>query len=176
MADYSSKENPAPSDRSGQEIYAGFGVRLAAMLIDGVILAFVLGGVILLLGNRLLGSASAMMPDGSPSPEAISASLTEMGICSVIHFAFIAGFLASRWQATPGKRLMGIYVGDLEGARLTFAHALGRELAKVPSWMTLGVGFLIVLFTDQKKALHDVIANTRVFHGRMGRDHVPQAA
>ena len=43
---------------------------------------------------------------------------------------YFIGFEASRWQATPGKRLLGLRVETVEGARLSVGRALLR-LARV---------------------------------------------
>ena len=71
-------------------------------------------------------------------------------------------FEASNWQATPGKRIMKIYVTDLYGQRLTFGRAALRNLAKFISSLTFLVGYLIAGFTEKKQALHDLISSCLV--------------
>jgi uncharacterized RDD family membrane protein YckC len=44
--------------------------------------------------------------------------------------------------------------------------ALARALASLLTAATLGLGFLMVIFTKEKIALHDLICGTRVFHGK----------
>jgi uncharacterized RDD family membrane protein YckC len=65
---------------------------------------------------------------------------------------------SSRWQATVGRRLVRIVVTDLNGNRLTFARASARYFAKLLSWGTYGIGFLMQPFTKRKQGLHDRIA------------------
>ena len=61
---------------------------------------------------------------------------------------------------------MGIYVGNRDGSRLSWQKSLMRALASMLTSATLGLGFLLVIFTKEKTALHDIICNTRVFHGK----------
>jgi uncharacterized RDD family membrane protein YckC len=76
-------------------------------------------------------------------------------------------FISSEHMATPGKRLFGLYVTDVQDRRLSFPHAIGRYLASFVSALLLGIGYLMVAFYPRKQALHDVMANTLV-HRRPG--------
>ncbi len=69
---------------------------------------------------------------------------------------------SSRWQATLGKRLVGLIVADENGKRLTFARANLRYLCKWLSFFIVFLGFAVALFTRKQQALHDLIARTRV--------------
>src|SRR5208283_3281564 len=70
--------------------------------------------------------------------------------------------LSSSYQATLGKMIFGMKVTDLNGNRLSFAHATGRHFAKWLSGMILGIGYIMVAFTERKQGLHDLIAGTVV--------------
>jgi uncharacterized RDD family membrane protein YckC len=70
-------------------------------------------------------------------------------------------FEASSWQATPGKRIMRLYVTDLNGRRVTLARALLRNLARQISGVFF-IGYLITGFTEKKQALHDILARCLV--------------
>jgi uncharacterized RDD family membrane protein YckC len=82
--------------------------------------------------------------------------------------AFFAAFLYFAWmessarQATFGKMATGAKVTDRHGARLSFPRALMRNVAKVLSMITLGIGFLMAGWTRQKQALHDMVGETLV--------------
>jgi uncharacterized RDD family membrane protein YckC len=76
-------------------------------------------------------------------------------------------FPSGAWQATPGKRICGIHIIREDGRRVTAALALGRYLAYIISAIPLGIGFIMVAFTDQKKGLHDMICGTRVMYGKL---------
>jgi uncharacterized RDD family membrane protein YckC len=45
-------------------------------------------------------------------------------------------------------------------------NATGRYFAKIISAIILGVGFLMIAFTDKKRGLHDMIASTLVIKVR----------
>ncbi len=67
----------------------------------------------------------------------------------------------SKYQATIGKRVVGIVVMDVNGERVSFTRAVLRFLATFPSAISL-VGYLMVLFTRKKQTMHDMLAGTVV--------------
>ncbi len=80
---------------------------------------------------------------------------------------------SSNWQATIGKRALGIYVVDKGGQRISFCRAGGRNLAEFLSVATFGLGYLIVAVTREREALHDMLAGTLVV-GRGGLPPMPR--
>jgi uncharacterized RDD family membrane protein YckC len=80
----------------------------------------------------------------------------------VLGWLYYALCESQSWQATLGKKMVGIKVVDLSGERISFARATGRYFAKFLSWMILGVGYLMAAFTKRKQALHDLVAETLV--------------
>jgi uncharacterized RDD family membrane protein YckC len=78
---------------------------------------------------------------------------------SWIYYALLE---SSVWQATIGKKLLGLRVTDLAGNRISFARASGRFFGKILSGMILGIGFLMAGFTQRKQALHDILAGCLV--------------
>lgn len=75
-------------------------------------------------------------------------------------------FTAGTWQATPGKRCMGLQVIRTNGAAVDRAHALGRYFGYIASSTIFGLGFFLPLFTAEKTALHDLLSDTRVIYGK----------
>lgn len=71
----------------------------------------------------------------------------------------------SPWQATPGKRALGLRVTDVDGQRIGFGRALARHLAGALSWLTLNLGHLLAAVPPERRALHDFVAGTRVLQG-----------
>jgi uncharacterized RDD family membrane protein YckC len=69
---------------------------------------------------------------------------------------------SSSYQATLGKMIFGMKVTDLNGNRISFERATGRHFAKWLSAMILGIGYLMVAFTERKQGLHDLLAGTLV--------------
>lgn len=122
--------------------YAGFFRRLAAIIIDGLILGTI---------GRWIGTLFF-----SPEDLRISAFATLIGW---LYFAFME---SSKFQGTIGKLALKIKVTDLEGKRISFLRATGRHFAKFLSAIILGLGYLMVIWTDRKQGLHDMIAKTLV--------------
>jgi uncharacterized RDD family membrane protein YckC len=71
-------------------------------------------------------------------------------------------FERSPWQATPGKRALGLAVVDERGRRIKAGHALLRFCAGALSWLTLNLGHAMAALPPQRLALHDRISGTRV--------------
>jgi uncharacterized RDD family membrane protein YckC len=118
--------------------YGGFWIRVAAVLIDSVILAV----PFLILRDRL----GAMQPVLS-------------FFADWLYFAFME---SSYNQATLGKLACGLAVTDVDGQRISFGRATGRYFAKFISALTLFLGYAMVGWTRQKRGLHDFIAGTLV--------------
>ncbi len=75
---------------------------------------------------------------------------------------YFASMESSGWQATLGKKALGLKVTDLAGNRITFARASGRFFGKLLSGMILMIGFFMAGFTERKQALHDILAGCLV--------------
>jgi hypothetical protein len=72
----------------------------------------------------------------------------------------------SAWQATPGKRLCGIYITRADGRMINGWLAFGRISAATLSLIPLCIGFFMIGWTRQKTGLHDLVCRTRVVYGR----------
>lgn len=138
---------------SEQPIYAGFWVRVFAGLLD---VAFLLPIFVILFFFFEIDDFQSIS----------SKSRHFDYITYAVSIAYAAYFLSSKKQATFGKRIMRIYVGNRDGSKLSAAKAIARAFAGLLSAATLGIGYLPIIFTAEKTALHDLICNTRVFHGK----------
>ena len=144
--------------------YAGFWLRFVAWIIDRVVLQ-VVGGLVLfpLFGVSLMRMATHMRPG---NPEDIIPMFTSVGRLAVaalvVNWLYYALLESSSWQATLGKKALGLQVTDLEGRRISFGRATGRYFARIISAMTLFIGYIMAGFTQKKQALHDLIAGTLV--------------
>jgi uncharacterized RDD family membrane protein YckC len=149
-----------------KKFYAGFWVRLFAGLLD---ILFLLPPVFL-IGYFLSDSSYEIINIGENFKSYSAGTSGDLHmidlVCYAISIIYITYFLASNKQATIGKRMMGIYVGNLDGSKLSRARAIFRAAASMITSATLGIGFIIVIFTKEKIALHDFLCNTRVFHGK----------
>ena len=150
-----------------EKFYAGFWVRLFAGMLDCFFLLPICLILLYVFGNGEFESLK--IENSSQSFEYLGASAHSSFnnlITYGVGIAYAAYFLSSKKQATFGKRIMGIYVGNRDGSQLSKAKAVARAAAAILTATTLGLGFLIVIFTKEKISLHDFLCSTRVFHGK----------
>lgn len=80
----------------------------------------------------------------------------------VLLLIYCAALEGSELQGTIGKMVFGIIVVDRNGQRISFPHAIARNLAKAASHYSFGLGFALALVTRKKQTLHDLVARTYV--------------
>jgi uncharacterized RDD family membrane protein YckC len=140
----------APQPESLNKPYAGFWIRVAAYLIDVVILWIALFIIALLAsidGN----------PDLGPLGQFINL------IIAACYFGLME---SSQYQATIGKMAVSIKVGDRNGNQISILNAFGRYFGKLLSALILLIGFLMVAWDEKNQGLHDKLADTYVFYTR----------
>lgn len=142
-------DTPISQDNKPGE-YAGFWIRVAAFIIDYIIV---------MVGIWIVAFILADLFSGSPEIFTGAYLLAIVGV--VLYYALME---SSEKQATFGKMAVGIKVGDQYGKRISFANALGRYFSKIISALTLYIGFMMVGWDDRKQGLHDKIADTYVFY------------
>ena len=70
---------------------------------------------------------------------------------------------SSKFQGTLGKILTNCAVTDYDGYRLSFSHALMRNVLKILSGLApFYIAYLMIFFTQRKQTLHDMIGKTVV--------------
>ncbi len=79
----------------------------------------------------------------------------------LIHAAYVIGF-HWRWGQTFGKMLMQIRVVSVDGGPLSLGQSIGRYFATFLSAIILDIGFIMAGLRSDKRALHDLLAGTRV--------------
>jgi uncharacterized RDD family membrane protein YckC len=129
--------------------YAGFWVRVAARIVDGI-----------LAGIATLIVMGIIMPGADTS--ATGPFLFRSLLSFVVFGLYAVPMEASARQATLGKMLFNLKVVDLAGNRLTPRRAAARYVARLVVGLTLGIGYLMVAWTRKKQGLHDKIAETLV--------------
>ena len=150
--------------------YAGFWLRLVAALIDGVILGFGVG--VLLIPLIFLTGITANLESmsrrgGRPDPSVVAGFLAMIlvfaALSVLVQWLYHAYLESGDSQATWGKQVLGLYVTDLQGIRISFGRASGRFFGKIVTGMIpLGIGYIMAGFTERKQALHDMIASCLV--------------
>ena len=139
--------------------YAGFVTRATAFVVDDIIIVVV--GTLGLIGAGLI--LDAVIPGGVKVN--LESVLGAAAWGAVLSTAYFVGFWSLAGQ-TPGMRLMGIVVVSMSGGRLNFGRAVRRLLGLVACWLTLGLGFALVLIDDRRQGLQDKIAKTFVLYER----------
>ena len=149
----------------GEVVQAGFWKRVAAYFID----AFVIGAasqivqMVLMFGFFGLNAGAS---DAEINPFSSATGIVFILLVYLVPLGmqafYFAAFHASARQATLGKMAVGIKVVDDSGHRISLARGIGRYFAYVLSGLLLGVGFLMVAFTQRKQGLHDLICGTQV--------------
>ncbi|HYY29512.1 MAG TPA: RDD family protein [Chthoniobacterales bacterium] len=154
--------------REEAEEYCGFWIRVCARLLDGMCLAAVtvpLTAINQVLSLRMLAAARTGQAMANADIPQIGTYLTlEAGLIlfsSALAFGYET-FFVGRFGATAGKLLLGMRVVRADFTRVTYWRAAVRAFGKVLSDLTLYVGYIMVAFDPQRRALHDYIADTRV--------------
>jgi uncharacterized RDD family membrane protein YckC len=116
--------------------YSGFWLRFFAYLIDGFIMSAGIFVIFIPLAAALgLSSAlSGMRFDRGMEPAQITMLVgwvfVLVGVSVLITWLYHALMESSRWQATVGKRVLGLIVTDMAGQPISFGRASGRHFAK----------------------------------------------
>lgn len=140
--------NPQPASLGlGSVTYAGFWIRVAAFLVDLVILA-ALSATLFFFFLSVVGTHMAIV--------------LAMTILSVVQLFYEGYFTSRNWYATPGKRALKLHVLDTQLQPMGFGVAMGRSFLKTISWATFGLGFIMAAFTTRKQTLHDLMIKTVV--------------
>jgi uncharacterized RDD family membrane protein YckC len=149
--------------------YAGFWVRFLAFLIDNAVMG--IGFVLILIPLIFLTGLGGFIGEIHPNQD-----MNDVGIFMLFGLLFLAATVSllltwlyhalmesSEWQATVGKRLLGLVVTDMAGQRVSFGRATGRHFAKIITNMVPAfIGYIMAGFTEKKQALHDMLAGCLV--------------
>ena len=149
--------------------YAGFWLRFLALLIDNVVMG--IGFVLILVPLIFLTGLGGLLSQIHPDEE-----LNDAGIFVLIGLIFLAATVSlvftwlyhalmesSEWQATVGKKALGLVVTDMAGQRVSFARSTGRHFGKIITNMVpFFIGYIMAGFTEKKQTLHDMLAGCLV--------------
>lgn len=135
--------------------YAGFWRRLAATLIDTLLLLALAIPVMLIFGH---GMPQPMQPGTLPH----APGLSELLLNYVLPLALTVFFWV-KYLGTPGKLLLSCHVVDAAtGAPLRTGQAILRYFAYIISTLPLCLGFVWIAWDKRKQGFHDKIAKTVV--------------
>jgi uncharacterized RDD family membrane protein YckC len=141
----------------------GFWIRFVAYLIDGLIMTAA-GAVLFLVFVVTVAFSGDGFDRDEPSPFAIFAIAVLIVALIVVNWLYEALMTSSPRGATVGKMALGLRIVRFDGAQLSFGRATGRHFAKhmLTPLVPLFIGYLLAAFTNRKRALHDMVADTRV--------------
>ena len=144
----------------GRVVYAGFWKRVAAYVIDAVVI-----GIIGAMAGGVIGGLMGVAAGGGGNPYSggtVAIQLVVQLFSLLLGACYYGFFYASANQATPGKMAIGIKVVRSNGQGCSFWRGFGRYFATILSGLLLCIGYLMVAFTARKQALHDIICDTLV--------------
>lgn len=147
-------------------VFGSFWERFAAAIIDGVILyavGYVLG---LILGKPTTEEIMEISQSEGFGATMTATYFSASSIATfVLQWLYYSYMESGPWQATLGKRALGLKVTSMNGERISFLNATGRYFAKIISGIILLIGYLMMLWDDKKQCLHDRLAGTLVVKG-----------
>jgi len=130
--------------------YAGFWVRLCALAIDWVVIQLIF---VLLTPIHSFLDVPSINPQTSLS-ELMPAMLFISGI-----ILFYNSLMVKNYSGTLGKIALGLVVIRHDGKPMTWSCAFSRSFLSI---FFFGISHLLAAFDLEKRALHDVVADTRV--------------
>ena len=157
---------------------AGLGWRLLTAVADAVL--FAAGSAVPLapLLLTVLVERYFLAPDTLPPSLQMKSMLT--GGCGVLWLVYGFLYFVHGWArrgGSPGMKLFRLRLLDWRHrAPIGYSRALLRLAAGMVTILTLGLGFFVVPFRRDRKALHDLLAGTIVAHRATSLGQPPSSA
>jgi uncharacterized RDD family membrane protein YckC len=147
---------PAP-ETTPDRAYAGLVTRTLAFALDVAII-----DIVALLTGAIVGLGLSALD----IPQKVTNVLLIIG--AGITLLWSIGYFAWFWSAsgqTPGDRVLGLRVlRESTGEPISFGRAVVRVFGVVLSALVFCLGFVIILFDDRRRALHDRLVRTIVIY------------
>jgi uncharacterized RDD family membrane protein YckC len=172
VSSHNSHQRPSSS---GRPRHAGFWIRLAAVILDLVVLGIPLR--VILLIPLIFGSDTGEVTgfdlsytdaQGETVTKRISLSVADLA--QLVLLAVITVLLWVNWDGcTPGKKMLRIRIVSYPDYQpFSYPTASIRTLASLLGLFTLGLGYVaqavMIAARDDKRGYHDLIAGTCVIH------------
>ncbi|HYQ13574.1 MAG TPA: RDD family protein [Solirubrobacterales bacterium] len=146
--------------RTGPTECAGVFTRTLAFVIDvGVLnLAFIAISALVALVVSLVFPSDAEVP--------------ALAIGAAAWLIAGAAFMVAFWGLlgqTPGMRIVGLRVVSLDQPQMDLRIAIRRLFGFILAVLTLGLGFLGIVFSDRRRGLEDTIGHTEVHYDLVER-------
>lgn len=176
------------ADNAEQPVkYPGFWLRVAANLLDGVIIQIAIFFVTIVLGVFLAATDiseidSMQSYDTTPAEYGDVDSgfeempeYPEMSTSDIAIFIFVLGMSVAyytilnahkKFKATFGKYVLDMQVLDLQGNKISYLRSFWRHvcsyISAILSIFTFGLPYWMMLLNDKRRPLHDFMAGTIV--------------
>ena len=141
--------------------YAGFWVRLAAYVIDSIIVFFGLLFVRLFLSGIMSVLSDAWIGGNI---------LFHYTLKDILLYGFqVLYFILCTYLTgtTLGKRAMNLRVVSADGQKLTILNVVYREtIGRFLCSISVGIGYIIAGVKKKKRGLHDILCDTRVIYAK----------
>ncbi len=150
----------------GRVEYGGFWLRGGAKLIDQIVLSAITTPLSIIM-TFVMGIGAASRAGTDPdNPGAFIGLMIIMYVVIVLVSIAVPviyhTWMVGKYGATLGKMACRLRVVRSDMSTITYKRACGRYFGEMVTGFTFGIGYLIAAFDDEKKALHDIIADTRV--------------
>lgn len=153
----SSKTERVIVNFDAERLKAPVSLRCGAFLIDYILLILIL--VLSLIVGKLIG----IDPSKPLDNEVVNTGWLVMILFALTDFIILPLFTGQ----SVGKMLTGLKIVKTNGNMPSFTMLLVRHVIGYPlSLLVFGLGFLLPVFNDQGRALHDYLAGTIVVYGR----------
>lgn len=170
--------------------FAGFWVRLGAYAVDVFLLFlvwhFAISPVFMKISTKMLTDTTVPLTYNIPQdssfedPEQMEKMVAQMQdsmnemqsrmivwvwTFNLVGLLIMAGYfivLEGGPGQTIGKKALNLRVVTPEGDQIGYLKALARYVGRLVSALILGIGFIMIAFDGEKRALHDRMCETRV--------------
>jgi uncharacterized RDD family membrane protein YckC len=157
---YAPPSAPVSDTPVAEEELAGRGTRLAAAIIDGVILGLIVWPI------AMAGDSWERATQG----EVAMGDMFQLLLVSLLGYLVLHGYLLHKYGQTIGKRLLGIrIVSAYDGQLVSLGKVFGAryvpiQLASVIPVIgnVLPLVDVLFIFREDRRCLHDFIAGTKV--------------
>lgn len=154
-------EGPVP----GPYGYGGFWRRFLAKFVDGIALWLVTAPLAVAMGVGMFGNMGRTNPTGDDWARFVLIQVAYQVVALAIALTYEVFFIR-KFDATPGKMALGVKLLRPDGTKLSVGRIIGRYFAHWINGLTLGIGYIMAGFDDEKRGLHDRICDTRVIKTR----------
>lgn len=149
-AEFTTEAAPAATARA-----ADVGSRFVAALVDTTVLLVIRWPI-----TKVIVGALAIVSSSFAENSREAVELLILYALMLLYY----GYFYSKKGASPGKMLLGLAIYDehtgqpLTPGKAFFREAVGKLISAIPFF----IGYFVALFRDDRRALHDLLFDTRV--------------